>query len=58
MGVGVSDLTSLIGHWPTVITAFSILLGLLSAAGTGVVFGYYPAQRAAALDPIEALRYE
>ncbi len=58
MGVGVSDLTSLIGHWPTVITVFSVFLGLLSAAGTGVVFGYYPAQRAAALDPIEALRYE
>ena len=58
MGIGVSDLTSLIGHWPTVITAFSVFLGLLSAAGTGVVFGYYPAQRAAALDPIEALRYE
>ena len=58
IGIGVSDLTSLIGHWPTVITAFSVFLGLLSAAGTGVVFGYYPAQRAAALDPIEALRYE
>ncbi len=58
VGIGVSDLTSLIGHWPTVITAFSVFLGLLSAAGTGVVFGYYPAQRAAALDPIEALRYE
>jgi macrolide transport system ATP-binding/permease protein len=58
MGIGVSDLTSLIGHWPTVITAFSVFLGLLSAAGTGVIFGYYPAQRAAALDPIEALRYE
>jgi macrolide transport system ATP-binding/permease protein len=57
-GVGVSDLTSLLGHWPTVITALSIFLGLASAAGTGVVFGYYPARRAAALDPIEALRYE
>jgi macrolide transport system ATP-binding/permease protein len=57
-GVGVSSLTSMLGHWPTVITAFSVFLGLLSAAGTGVVFGYYPAQRAAALDPIEALRYE
>ena len=57
-GVAVSDLTSALAHWPTVITAFSIVLGLICAAGTGVVFGYYPAQRAAALNPIDALRYE
>jgi putative ABC transport system permease protein len=58
IGIGVSELVSRLGHWPTVITAFSVILGLVSAAGTGVIFGYYPAQRAAALDPIEALRYE
>jgi len=57
-GIGISKLVSLVGHWPTIITAFSVMLGLLSAAGTGVLFGYYPAMRAAALDPIEALRYE
>jgi putative ABC transport system permease protein len=58
LGVGVSELVSAFAHWPTVITAFSVFLGLASAVFTGVLFGYYPAQRAAALDPIEALRYE
>jgi putative ABC transport system permease protein len=58
LGISISYAVSLVAHWPTVITAFSIVLGFFSAEITGIVFGFYPAQRAAALDPIDALRYE
>ncbi len=58
LGVGVSQgLTRALG-WPTLITTASILIAFAFAAGVGVFFGYYPARRAANLDPIEALRYE
>ena len=58
LGVGVSNtLTQTLG-WPTEITTTSIVLAFGFAATVGVFFGYYPARKAASLDPIDALRYE
>jgi putative ABC transport system permease protein len=49
---------SAVTGWTTTVTTASILLSFSVAAATGVFFGFYPARKAAALDPIDALRYE
>jgi putative ABC transport system permease protein len=57
-GVGGSRIISSTLQWPTLIPAQAIFIAVLFSAGVGVFFGYYPAHKAAQLDPIEALRYQ
>jgi putative ABC transport system permease protein len=58
LGLLASYLVSEFGGTTTVVTVPSVLLSFFVSAGIGIVFGYYPAQRASKLNPIEALRYE
>ena len=58
VGLGFSYGVSQLLQWTTVVTPQSVFLSFGVAAATGVFFGFYPARKAAALDPIEALRYE
>ncbi len=58
LGVGVSELLTTTLGWPVLVDHRAILLAFGFSAAVGVFFGWYPARKAAGLDPIEALRYE
>jgi len=58
LGITASKLVTTFLSWPTLVSQSSIVLSFFVCALTGVFFGYYPAQKASRLDPIEALRYE
>ena len=58
LGVGSALVVNIVAHFPISIQPWSVLLSFFVCTVTGIFFGWYPAKKAAQLDPIEAIRYE
>jgi len=58
LGVAAAGIVSSVGGWPVVVPAAAVVGAILFASAVGITFGFFPAQRAATMDPIVALRHE
>ncbi|HSI07461.1 MAG: ABC transporter permease [Rariglobus sp.] len=58
LGVGSSQLVSKLNGWPVLVSSSSVIVAFVFSGAVGIAFGFYPAHKAAQLDPIDALRFE